>query len=238
MNPQNDSGNFIAQRLATSAAASEPSSVVEDPLNTEAVTMAANMATNMAAPMMSTTSTATASSVVGRPLSPGSSWARWMAATTRPTPISGFTMNLASTVVTPALTSRPRPAIVAQQPTYAEVARELEELRRQLDARREVNVPAPTAATDPDVFRRDSRRRDETVDRSTAPIPAVPEPVNEGPLYRSRELCAAAPINPLVTGDLCPVPSRVPSDPSISTGLASNTSLSASEPNRAGPSRD
>jgi len=130
MNPQNDSEDFIAQELATSAAASEPCSVVEDPLNTEAVTMAANMATNMAAPMMSTTSTATASSAVGRPLSPGSSWARWMAATTRPVPISAFTMNLASTVVTPALTSRPRPAIVAQQPTYAEVARELGELRR------------------------------------------------------------------------------------------------------------
>jgi len=59
MNPQNDSEDFIAQELAISAAASEPSSVVEDPLNTEAVTVAANMATNMAAPMMST-STATA----------------------------------------------------------------------------------------------------------------------------------------------------------------------------------
>jgi len=98
-------------------------------------------------------------------------------------------------------------------------------------------VPAPTAATDPDVFRRDSRGRDETVDRSTAPILAVPEPVVEGPLYRSRELCAAAPINPLVTGDLCPVPSRVPSDKRISTGLVSNASIRASEPNRAGPSR-
>jgi len=124
MNPQNDSEDFIAHEVATSAAALEPSIVVEDPLNTEAVTMVANMA----APMMST-STATAPSAVGRPLSPGSSWARWMAATTRPAPISALTLNLASTVVTPALTSRPTPAIVAQQPTYAEVARELEELR-------------------------------------------------------------------------------------------------------------
>jgi len=74
-------------------------------------------------------------------------------------------------------------------------------------------VPAPTATTDSDVFQTDSHGRDETVDRSTAPIPAVPEPVVEGSLYRSLELCAAAPINPLFTGDLCPVPSRVPSDP-------------------------
>jgi len=247
MYPQNNSDNFNAIELVRSAAMSESST----PPSTVTMTTSTSMATNGGAHDNR------------RPLpqchlsndqSPGSIWAMYTALTTRLTPITASTMTLASTVVSPALTSRPRPAIVALQPNYAEVAREVAELRSQLTARGNVNAVPPAAMQSSAT---DVSRSGQAVDRSAVQMQPItrtfnfleesvpasivenPAPANlfEGPVPRSRDLFASAPIGSLFTGDLCSVQSRVPIEPRVSHVIVPKASQSANEPDRACQSR-
>jgi len=137
-----------------------------------------------------------------RPSSPWSFLTGWR----HVNPLTATAVTLAATLTTSSL--RPRPARVASQPTYEEVARELAELRRQLDQRtahQESRTASPWRQADQE-RQTDAREEVPRPASMSAALPSTeappppsrgPEPstaFREGPTQQLGELCV--PIGP------------------------------------------